>query len=971
MIEFLKSKTRKIDFQDVLSMNLILTIFGSMNSDRNFIMRHLLLVVCLLIPYGYLSAQELPPVQNYSIEDYKAGHQNWSVVQTANKHMYFGNNNGLLEFNGLGWKLFPSPNGSIIRAVHVANDIVYTGCYMEFGYWVPNQYGELEYRSLLDKLTEPLVDEEHFWNITARDEWVLFQSLNRIYLYNTEEERFEIIEFNTSRAKIFNLGSNIFIQKNTGGLYSIRNGKAVLFSDHKILRENFIVGIYNLSNKILIITERGKFYFLDDGMITEWKIEELKGIQKLNLYSSLQLRDGGLILGTISNGFIHIDKTGKMVESVNQETGLINNTVLSAYQDVDDNLWMGLDNGISVVNLESPFNVFTDSKGKLGVVYASLIYKGYLYLGTNQGLFYRQEGSSDDFKMLANTNGQVWNLEVIQNILFCSHTRGTFIVDKEFASQIFYESGTWKVWSVPGNENLLIQGNYNGLSILEKSGDRWRFRNKIEGFDISSKTLVFFDNNKVLINHEFKGLFKLEINKEFKNILSNELLALRGFDSSISRYQDRVLYNSNQGVFEFDPLAMQFSIDSLLTEIFYSQEDKIEGRLIVEKGTQKIWGFSENNIILSIPDNFDARPRALKIAIPDFFRRNLGVTGYENLSRIGDDLYLIGTSNGYITLKVDKADTRDYQVAINSIFFESRNFDKELISLDSDQQFEFDRGDLNISFNVPLYDKYTEVNFQYRLKGLYDNWSKWFKEPGISLGKLPNGSYTFVVRAKVGNKISENEASYSFVIKKPWYLTNLAFVVYVIGLFLFIGLIHRSYLRYYRRQKHKLIQDNKRSVEITQLANEQSIILMRNQQLETELSSKNSELATTAMSLIKKNELLLEIKKELSQLGDESSKVDVIKVIDKNLKNNNDWDFFKEAFNNADKDFLNKIKILHSDLTANDLKFCAFLRLNLSSKEIAPLLNISVRSVEIKRYRLRKKMKLDHSDHLIDYILEI
>ena len=97
----------------------------------------------------------------------------------------------------------------------------------------------------------------------------------------------------------------------------------------------------------------------------------------------------------------------------------------------------------------------------------------------------------------------------------------------------------------------------------------------------------------------------------------------------------------------------------------------------------------------------------------------------------------------------------------------------------------------------------------------------------------------------------------------------------------------------------------------------------------------------------------------------------MVKVIDENLSNTRDWEFFKEAFNNADQEFLNKIKTKHPNLTPNDLKFCAFLRLNLSSKEIAPLLNISVRSVEIKRYRLRKKLELQHENNLIDYILEI
>lgn len=78
---------------------------------------------------------------------------------------------------------------------------------------------------------------------------------------------------------------------------------------------------------------------------------------------------------------------------------------------------------------------------------------------------------------------------------------------------------------------------------------------------------------------------------------------------------------------------------------------------------------------------------------------------------------------------------------------------------------------------------------------------------------------------------------------------------------------------------------------------------------------------------------------------------------------------FKEAFNNTDRDFLKKLKEEHPELTPNDLKLCVYLRLNLSSKEIAPMLSISSRSVEVKRYRLRKKMKLKHDKNLTDYIL--
>jgi DNA-binding CsgD family transcriptional regulator len=123
--------------------------------------------------------------------------------------------------------------------------------------------------------------------------------------------------------------------------------------------------------------------------------------------------------------------------------------------------------------------------------------------------------------------------------------------------------------------------------------------------------------------------------------------------------------------------------------------------------------------------------------------------------------------------------------------------------------------------------------------------------------------------------------------------------------------------------------------------------------------------------MIKKNQFLSKIKKDLLSEGSESRTGSVIKLIDRHLNNQDDWKFFEEAFNNADKDFLKKVKELHSSLTNNDLRLCAYLRLNLSSKDIAPLLNISLSSVEIKRYRLRKKMNLSRNEGLTDHLLSL
>tara|TARA_B100000929_G_C15438017_1_gene397047 strand:- start:560 stop:1036 length:477 start_codon:yes stop_codon:yes gene_type:complete len=152
---------------------------------------------------------------------------------------------------------------------------------------------------------------------------------------------------------------------------------------------------------------------------------------------------------------------------------------------------------------------------------------------------------------------------------------------------------------------------------------------------------------------------------------------------------------------------------------------------------------------------------------------------------------------------------------------------------------------------------------------------------------------------------------------------------------------------------------------------EQEIIQLRNEKLEQDMANKNRELAVSTMSLIKKNEFLTSIKEKLKNSGDTAKVKSVIKTIDKDISEEDNWKFFKKAFSNADKDFFKKVKAKHPELTSNDLKLCAYLRLNLSSKEIAPLLNISVKSVEIKRYRLRKKMELDREVNLTDYILSL
>jgi DNA-binding CsgD family transcriptional regulator len=920
-----------------------------------------------------IHAQELPPIVTYAPEEYQADNQNWMISQDASKHIFVANNAGLLKFDGTRWQLFESPNGSILRSIKVIDDLVYTGCYMEFGYWKKDEFGDLKYSSLVPKLKVPLLDDEQFWNILSVDDWILFQSLDRIYSYNTSNETFKIIKCPANRARIFNVGRSVYFQKSNEGIYKIENGEPILVSSNAIFKENVLVGAFEVDKKTLLLSESGTFYFLDDLDLSRWYIEADEELSKVNIYSSVQLNDGSFVLGTISNGIYHISPSGKLIEKINKAKGLYNNTILSLFQDRDENLWLGMDNGISVININSPFSEYVDLKGELGNVYAAHIFKNYLYIGTNQGLFYKKANTPNEFQLIDKTQGQVWCLLVLDDTLFCGHNNGTYTIDKEEAKLISNYPGTWNIKRIENRDNLLLQGNYEGLSVLEKRSDRWQFRNVLKGFDLSSRFFEIIDNNQLIINNEYKGIFKLKIDNDFNQVLKIENEAAKGYGSSLVRFNDDILYtsNSDKRILKFNADKQNFEPDSLLTSMFYKSDDAIKGILLPDNETNKLWGFSNKNIIAITSGKFSDSPESLNIPIPDIFSRRLGISGFEFLTHLDGNHFLIGATDGYTLLDLNKIKPKEIEVQINSVEKENFNAPNNHVSLAHDSEFPAHENNFSISFSVPEFEKYVEIYYQYQLQGLGSQWSDWSSSPNVSIKNLPFGEYTFKVRAKVGDKLSKNVDAFTFIIKRPWYYSNVAILCYLLGLGFIVFSIHKLYKSYYKKQQAMLLEENLRKIKREQLKAEKQMVQLNNEKLRLDIANKNRELAISTMSIIKKNEFLNSIKSQLEEAADSAPIKSVINTINRNINNTDDWKFFEEAFNNADKDFLKKIKSHHQDLTPNDLKLCAYLRLNLSSKEIAPLLNISVRSVEVKRYRLRKKMNLEHENSLTDYIMNL
>ena len=942
---------------------------NSIKKTKKFFILKNVFSVILFFSMWISFSQETPPIIKYGLKESGAGNQNWMISQDSLGKIYIANNKGLSEFNGTKWVLYPSPNESIIRSVKVIGEKIYTGTYMNFGYWENTENGILTYTSLSKKLNIDILEDEQFWNIIEYNEKVIFQSLSRLIIVEEASGEVQFLVSGGTLLKSFKVDSQVFYQESGRGLFEIRSGKPYLVCQDEKLKNQVIIGLFKIKGDFLILTDKSGFFHLKGNRIFKWKIEGDASFKNYKLYSSMMLSDGSFALGTISNGLIWLDKFGKLILELNKEKGISNNTILSVFEDKSQNIWLGLDNGIDCVNANSPFLEFSDIFGKLGAVYTSKLHEDNFYLGTNHGLFVKKTNSSSGFSLIDGTEGQVWTLDVIDGQLLCGHDLGTFYIDSDTALQIADKPGTWVFKRHPTNVDVLLQGNYKGIFVLEKANNNWRIRNKLTGFDISSRFIEFVNDSLILVSHEYKGVFNLKIDSELTIVkeITFEESVKKGKNASLASFDSEIFYNNPDGIFRYDKQDFKFIKDiDLSTEISVSRY--LSGKMINDDNG-KFWMYSNNKIHYLFKDIFSEEFKFKSF----YFEKNTAnnVLGFEHVAKHTGSKYLLGTNRGYLLVDLAKIKKAKPIARFEKIRVTDKS--NNLINLPLNQESTLNPEQNNIKFFISQfnYQKYDKVTYQYLLAGFDEDWRPWTTNAVLSLNNLPRGEYVLKARTRIRNEISKSITTKKIYILPPWYLSNRMYFIYFILFLALIFLVNKIYVFYYKRQRNKLIEVNTRKLELIELGNQRELMKVRNEQLQNDIESKNREIAIATMSTLKRNEFLNKIKKDLTDMESLTKVGQLIKKINKNLKNNDDWQYFEDAFNNADKDFFKEIKAKHQELTNNDLKLCAFLRLNLSSKEIAPLLNISVHSVEIKRYRLRKKMNLSRETRIVDYIMTL
>lgn len=968
-----------------------------MNVLKNKYITVLMGLFSLQFVYSQNSPVGLPLMRHFYKSDYNAGTQNWSISQDSRGLLYVANNTGVLRFDGCCWTLFAIPDNKLVRSVLCVNDTIFVGSFEEFGYMVASKQTDLTYVSLSAKLGTKIKGLDEIWKIFRIDNATIFQSFTHVIVYKKEKIYIyptpELLQFS------FLIDNRYFVQAKNGAIYEFNGGKFTKFDDSGIFKGKQIWASLQLKGKTILATLNNGVWVYSNGKFTPWNGETNEFLIKNQIFSATALKDSLVAFGTIQDGLIITDNDGRLIQHINKNKGLQNNTVLSTFLDKNQNLWLGLDNGLDYLELNSPISILGEGVGLLGATYTSMIYNNNLYVGTNQGLYraswpiVQNLNNSSIFTRVDRTKGQVWNLDILDGRLYCGHNFGTFIVNGT-ARAISEEEGSWMFLKLKNSPDKMLVGKYNGIHLYKLKNGVWTFSRKIAGFIESSRKIVEDDNENIWMAHGYKGIYKLVLNEAKDSVLHSYLYdTSKGFPNKIGinaeKIRNQVIFTTSKGVYRYNALTDRMEPYGEFNRMI---KDTLNIRSIVESRDGNIWILKSNDIKILVK-NADGQSNMLSTPLIRFGSNF--VSSYENIYVYNESTVFVGTEKGLIRYDFSQSlsDTLSYSCYIKEISTltpsEKGIYLNYCNSNASSIKLKHKENSVRFTFTCPIYNE-NNIRFSCFLEGYDTKWSDWSIDTRKEYTNLPSGNYTFKVRASNLNHVQSTEAYYAFAIDFPWYLKPFAWIIYGVilgGLIWFI----RNLIRQKVTNATKKIKEQQRlELKIKEeeykrevLEAEREIIRLRNENLQAEvdrkrydLEHKNREIASIALHITHKNEILnrLKIKLETITRNNPSSQKELnelIKTINSDLRMDDDWQRFELHFDEVHGDFIKRLKERYPKLSPSELRLCAYLRLNMSTKDIAQILNISVRGVEISRYRLRKKLDIESDTNLIDFMMNL
>ncbi len=784
----------------------------------------------VFVSFAQTNKKGAPYIDNYTIndyspEDYRVSPQNWAVYQDSSGIMYFGNTDGLLIYDGTDWRLKFLPNRSSVRAINGnGQNNIYVGGKGEFGKFIKNPRGQLKYISYTSFLADSIDNIRNIWQIYLYNDSVIFQERNKLFVFNNDDSLVDIITTEYQFFWGFEYNEELFFFEAGRGMTHLTTGKTELVQDGDFYENHTPRAVFRYNeDSLLLASPIDGLAFYDGKEFSYWDIPISDFIVENQLYSGTQLAENSFALGTQNAGVMIMNKKGQARQLINKENGLQNDMVFDMKKDHHGGLWLALANGISFLNLNSPFQYYTEKYGIPRQNYYVTKHEDRLYFSNDAGVFSKPwadispELTINKANIVEGSKGQSWLFKQVGDYLLCGRNQGVLVIKNNEVKEILpVPANVWEVIKDPFRENLYLACSAEGVYYLQYTGDNVEIKNKVKGYDRDVGYSAFDTTGYLWVSNEINGVSRLKFNEARDTVLEiAHYTSEDGLPSDegnwVYRYDGKmVITNPNHfGIYKYN-----FETDSIEPFEKLNKKFQVTGPVtLLRKDPQGNTWIREDGVVkIFMQKKGEKEQKTIKKPFLKFERRNLERVSFIDsiYTFFGTDEYVLNYSNDYnyeLAQSYSAHIRKIVSMKDDSVLFYGNSTTDNTVSLSgsgNDTVLSFNQNALRFEFSATFFDEPDKISYKAWLEGYEEMPGNWSTETNKEYTNLREGDYVFHVQAINVYDQESREAVYRFSIKPPWYRSVVAYLLYVAGIFAVIYIGVRLYVRKLKVDKQKL-----------------------------------------------------------------------------------------------------------------------------------------------------------------------
>jgi len=759
----------------------------------------------------------MPEVRNYSFRDYNGGGQVWTTAQDSRGILYFGDSSSaVIEFDGATWRKIFLPS-SVVRSLAVdGGGRVWVGASGNFGYLAPDAKGTRQYVSLLEKVPPQDRSFTDVWQTLATPQGIFFRSYERLFRWDGKrmqvwlpaaKSRFQALSY--IRGHLYTAQDGIGLQEIVGDqLHALPGGEGY--------RSSMKLFLYSFDPSHILILSRDQLFTLYDGQrVTPFVTQADEYLRKHKLYTSTMLRDGTICATTLNGGAVFIRHDGTLRQIIDKSDGILGSDVLSAYQDREGALWLGLDTGISRVEVNSPISLFS-RETTLDVIE----FNGYIYrttAGGRNGLSRivpdPQTGRPSDVPIAGPT--QAWTLLIFKDParkapdqLLAATSEGVMKLDGDALVPAIpalhgFTEQTYDISLSKKDPSRVFIGHSDGVASMRWNGHSWIDEGRLPNLVYTTRSVVEDAKGTLWASGGDNQIVRIDVAPSGMRASKAEMLGMKEglpegpnfanfVAGSIFATVDRV----NQE-FRWDEAAHKFVVDNRFL-LPIDAPDRQYG--LYADGDGKVWSGAASA---------DVRRTGLFTRQSDG-SWHLDENTYRRLDRYrfflmrpqpDGAVFFFGENLIRFDPRIREVTQQQFPTMVRRVDTGSQViYGGDRVGAGSETRLQPGSNTLHFQFAALTYGNPSATVYQYFLEGLDKDWSAWGTQKEANYSGLGPGSYRFRVRSRADDGRTGEEGVYAFTILPPWYRTRLAYFLYAL-LFLLVTLAFWRLVVAYERKK--------------------------------------------------------------------------------------------------------------------------------------------------------------------------